>query len=580
MGRIKVLRLLYVVILLAVVVRLFYWQILRSDDLTAMAEQQHFTTSALKAPRGQILSADGAILATNQPIFLLYANPRVLKDKEGTALKLAQTMTEVALSQLEGDTPAKIDPQEILARRDDYLSKLNKDLAWVPLEKNLSLNVKQKLEKLGVEGLGFESGSARMYPEASSAAHLLGFAGSDSLGRQTGYFGLEGFYNGELKGSGGELTEEKDARGLPILMGTFLKKEPQNGDTLVLNIDRTVQHIVEKRLKAGMEKYKAKDGSVVVMDPKTGAVVAMASYPNYDPNKFDNFPKEYFKNSVVASSYEPGSTFKVLVMAAALNENLVKPETKCDSCDGPVQISGYFIRTWDNKYYPDTTMTDVIVHSDNTGMAYVAKKLGLDKMYQYIQNFGFGALTQIDLQDESSPDIRSKNEWHEIDLATSSFGQGVAVTSLQMVRAVSAIANGGFLMEPHIVKEIRMKDKVKKIEPKVVGHPLAETTAKTVAAMMVEAVEKGEAKYLILKGYKIAGKTGTAQIPIAGHYDPNKTIASFVGFAPADDPKFVMLVKYEEPSSSIFGAETAAPTFFEITKELLMYYNISPTISN
>ena len=222
-------------------------------------------------------------------------------------------------------------------------------------------------------------------------------------------------------------------------------------------------------------------------------------------------------------------------------------------------------------------MTDVIIHSDNPGMVFVGRKLGVDKMYSYIQNFGFGNLTQIDLQDESSPDIRPKNDWKEIDLATASFGQGIAATPIQVVRAVATIANGGYLMEPHIVQSIQENDKTTIIKPKVVGHPINEETAKKVTQMMVEAVEKGEAKVFAIKGFKIAGKTGTAQIPVAGHYDPNKTIASFVGFAPAEDPKFVMLVRYAEPSSSIFGAETAAPTFFAIAKELLMYYNVAPS---
>lgn len=557
MARIRFLRFCFLLFLLAILIRLFYWQVIRFDDLTIRAESQHLSTSTLDAPRGLILASDGSILAANKPTFLLFANPKLLEDKKEAAKKLAAV--------LEKDESGEI------------LAKLRDDLSWVALQKDLDLEVKKEIEELNLAGVGFDSQSRRYYPEASSAGHILGFVGADSLGRQMGYFGIEGFYNGELKGSGGVLAEEKDARGLPILMGRFLKKEPQSGYALTLNIDRTVQHLVEKKLKLGMEKYGAKVGSVVVMEPKTGAILAMATFPNYDPNNFTEFPKESYKNPIVASSFEPGSTFKVLVMAAALNEDLVKADTKCDSCSGPVQISGYSIRTWNNKYQEEPTMTDVIVHSDNTGMVFTARKLGIDKLYKYIEDFGFGALTQIDLQDESSPDIRPKEEWREIDLATASFGQGVAVTPIQMVRAVSVIANGGYLMEPQVVREIKMRDRVKRIEPKVLSRPISEMAAKVTVGMMVEAVEKGEAKYLAPKGYKVAGKTGTAQIPIAGHYDPNKTIASFVGFAPADDPKFVMLVIYNQPSSSIFGAETAAPTFFEIAKELLLYYNIPPS---
>ncbi|KKQ78481.1 MAG: Peptidoglycan glycosyltransferase [Candidatus Daviesbacteria bacterium GW2011_GWF2_38_6] len=313
------------------------------------------------------------------------------------------------------------------------------------------------------------------------------------------------------------------------------------------------------------------------MDPKTGAILALASFPSYDPIKYFSFSSDYYKNPIVADTYEPGSTFKVLVMAAALNEELVEPDTTCDICNGPVQLGGFAIRTWNNKYYPDTTMKDVIIHSDNTGMVFTGMKLGLDKFHEYLENYGFGEPSDIDLQDESSPDLRPKDEWREIDLATASFGQGIAITPIQMVRAVASIANGGYLMEPHVVREIKDEKNTFEIKPKMIRQVIKENTAKIMTEMMVKAVDEGEAKWAKPKGFKIAGKTGTAQIPVAGHYDPNKTIASFVGFAPADDPKFVMLVLYNQPSSSIFGSETAAPTFFEIAKELFVYYKIAPT---
>lgn len=564
--RIKFLRAAYFIILFAITARLFYWQVIRFDDLSAMADQQHLVSFRLEAPRGLILSSDGSVLGSNEPRFLLYGLPKEIKDvdRDKVALKIAEVLTSV-------------NPPDFQSLRENLRAKLFQDLYWVNLEKDLDLETKVKIEKLDISGIGFENQTTRFYPEASSAAHVLGFVGADAVGKDTGYFGIEGYYNGQLRGVGGVMTEEKDARGLPILMGKFFKQAPKKGNDVVLNIDRTVQYIVEKKLKAGVEKYGAKSGSAVVMDPKTGAILAMASFPNYDPNNFAGYPKEHYKNPIVADSYEPGSTFKVLVMAAALSEDLVEPDTVCDNCSGPVSISGYSIRTWNNKYQKDLTMTDTIIHSDNTGMVFVGRKLGVDKFYDYIQKFGFGRLTGIDLQDETSPDIRPKGSWKEIDLATASFGQGIAATSLQVVRGVASIANGGKIMEPQIAKEIRGTDKVTKIKPKVLGQPISEEAAKAVTEMMVRAVKEGEARVFAPKGFKVAGKTGTAQIPVAGHYDPNKTIASFVGFAPADDPKFVMLVRYQEPSSSIFGAETAAPTFFEIAKELFNYYNIAPT---
>lgn len=564
--RINFLRLLFLGLLLGIVIRLFYWQILMADWLKASAENQHFENISLPAVRGQILSNDGFALAGSRPTFLLFAQPQILSDKEKVELS-------IILSKI-----LAIDKTEELNFKNDFLNKLNKDLYWVPLFKNLNQEIKKKIEVLRLKGIGFEESTARFYPEGSSSAHLLGFVGSNQRGEDQGYFGLEGFYNGELKGVPGQIRQERDAFGLPILFGSFLGRSGRNGKTLELNIDRSVQFIVENTLRTSQEKYGARAASAVVMDPKTGAILAMASYPNYDPITYTNFPKEFYKNPSVADQYEPGSTFKVLVMSAALNEDLVKPDTKCDNCSGPVQIGGFDLRTWNNQYFPNISMADTIIHSDNTSMVFVGKKLGLDKLYDYFKNFGFGKPTGIDLQDEFSPDLRPKNSWREIDLATASFGQGIAVTPIQMITAISSIANGGYLMEPHMVKKIIDESGgVYEIKPRIVRQVLNEPSTKMVTEMMVRAVEEGEAKWTKAKGFKVAGKTGTAQIPVAGHYDPNKTIASFVGFAPADNPRFVMLVRFDQPSSSIFGAETAAPAFFEIAKRLFVYYKIAPT---
>lgn len=559
--RIFWLRAFFIFLFLCIVIRLFYWQIIRAEFLQSQADNQHFTDTKLDAVRGNIFFSDRSILASSNPSFTLYGLPKeITKDQ--------RIQVTYALAKVLSDSAIDVD---ILAK--DIVNKLEQDLYWVSLKKNISSDQKKQIEKLNLSGIGFNQGSSRFYPEGSSSAHLLGFVNSDAKGN----FGLEGYYDGELKGIFGLMRHEKDALGLPILIGSFLTNDARNGKNLILNVDRSIQYIVEQALKTGVEKYGAKAGSVVVMDPATGGILAMASFPNYSPATYFDFPKEFYRNPVVADQYEPGSTFKVLVMAAALDEDLLKSDTKCDNCSGPVSISGFSIRTWNNKYYPDSTMKDVIVHSDNTGMVFAARKLGLDKFYSYIENFGFGASTNIDLQDESSPDIRAKNSWGEIDLATASFGQGIAVTPIQMVTAVSAIANGGNLMEPHMVKEISGENGSFVIKPKVVRRVIKDSTAQVIKEMMLAAVEEGEARTFKIKGFKVAGKTGTAQIPVAGHYDASKTIASFVGFAPADDPKFVMLVRYDEPSSSIFGAETAAPTFFEIAKQLLLYYKIAPT---
>lgn len=563
--RVSVLKIFFLISFLSIIGRLFYWQVINAERLQAQAEGQHFKDLKVGALRGNIYYSDGAILASSHPIFSLYALPKTIPaDKK---LSLAY-----ALAKILQEDQTEVDP---LAK--DILNKLSQDLYWVQLKKNIDLETKKKIEALDLPGLGFEQSSGRFYPEGSQAAHILGFVGSDAKGGDTGYFGLEGYYEGELKAVAGLIRHEKDALGLPILIGRFTTFEARNGKDLILNIDRSIQFTLEQALKKGLEKYGAKAASGVVMDPQTGGILAMATYPNYDPLKYFNFPKEFYKNSIVADQYEPGSTFKVLVMSAAINEEAVKPDTQCDVCTGPINLGGFTIRTWNNRYFPQTSMKEVIIHSDNTGMVFVGQKLGADKFYSYLENFGLGKATGIDLQDESAPDLRSREEWREIDLATASFGQGIALTPIQMVRVVAAIANGGNLMEPHLVRQIKDERSFFEIKPKVIRQVIKEPTARLMTEMMVQAVDEGEAKWAKPKGFKIAGKTGTAQIPIAGHYDPNKTIASFVGFAPADDPKFVMLIRYDQPSTSPYGSETAAPTFFEIAKELFNYYKIAPS---
>lgn len=565
MLRIFWIKFFFLTVFLALIARLFYWQVIKADYLQVQAEKQHFTDIKEGALRGNIFFNDGSVLASSNPSFSLFGQPKLIAKEQ--KVEVGYSLAKILAKEQTGI--------EDLAK--DFINKLSADLYWVSLQRNIPYDQKKEIENLNLAGIGFDQTSARFYPEGSSSAHLLGFVGADATGENRGYFGLEGYYDRELRGISGLSRYEKDALGSSILIGDFLTSKAKNGKDLVLNIDRSVQFIVESVLKNGLEKYGAKAASAVVMDPKTGGILALASYPNYDPQAYGDFPKEFYKNPAVADQYEPGSTFKVLVMSGAINEDLVKPDTICDICSGPLSLGGFTIRTWNNKYYPNTSLKDVIVHSDNTGMVFTAKLLGLDKFYSYLENYGFGQPTDIDLEDESTPDLKPKNEWREIDLATASFGQGIAVTELQMIRAVGAIANGGNLMEPHIVKEIKDENTIFEIKPKIIRQVIKESTAQIIKEMMVAAVDEGEAKFAKPKGFKIAGKTGTAQIPVAGHYDANKTIASFVGFAPVDNPKFVMLVRYDQPSSSIFGSETAAPTFFEIAKQLFTYYNIAPT---
>lgn len=575
--RLKILPLVFSLIGVLVIIRLFYWQIIKGQELKAIAERQHFESLELPSLRGEIRASDGSLLVGNQANYLVYAEiPKLKSQVSQTAKALAPVLAGLSKTTTSAELNLKVLIPQKTKNIQDALLKEN--IVWVPLAHKVDDKTKHEIEKLDLLGIGFEREDTRFYPEASMAAHLLGFVGSNDQGQDQGYFGLEGKYNLELKGRPGFLRQEKDAQGRPILLGKIETQPSEDGRSLVLGLDRTVQYSIERRLKEGVEKYGAKSGTVIVANPKSGEILGMASYPSYNPQSFPLYTPDLYPNPIIASAYEPGSTFKVLVMAAALNEGVVKAETRCEECSGPRNISGYTIRTWNNKYYPESTMTEVIQHSDNVGMVYAAEKLGLQKFYRYLLEFGIGEATGIDLQEESSPGLRPLRDWRQLDLATAAFGQGIAVTPIQMLQAVGAIGNGGVLMEPHVVKEvIDSKGKVMKIKPRAVRQVISPKTSSVLTEIMINAVDKGEAKWAKPEGFRIAGKTGTAQIPIAGHYDTDKTIASFVGFAPADNPRFVMLVTLREPTSSPWGSETAAPLWFAVSRDLFNYFGILPT---
>ena len=577
MDRLKIFQILIFIIATVIIARLFYWQFISKIDTSLKASRQE---SEIPAPRGEIYTRDGFPLVANQEAFLIYGKPSEIKNPKAAAEILAPYLISEKYAtpgaQLSEEEKVKKE-EEIREKETEIAGRLaNRNLFWVQIARKVPSFVKGLLEAKKVEGLGFEADEKRFYPEASMAAALLGFVGSDKFGQDTGYFGLEGYYDRRLKGKPGRLGQESDPFGLPILVGKYRPIKPEKGSSLKLSIDRVMQFIVEDKLRLATEKYGAKSGTVIVADPKTGRILALATFPTYNPALRLAFDESLYKNPAVADTYEPGSTFKLITMSAALDLGTVEPNTKCDICTGSRQIGGFEISTWNKKYWPNSTMTQIIEHSDNIGMTFVADKLGRDKLYNYIVKFGFGNPTGIDLQEESSGFVRDKDEWREIDLATTSFGQGIAVTPIQMVQAVSAIANGGKLITPKVVEKIT-NDEEESVKPDDIRQVISPKTAAQITEMMTNAVQNGEARAFAPKGYRIAGKTGTAQIPVAGHYDPNKTIASFVGFSPADDPKFVMLVLFNEPSSSPFGSETAAPTFFEIAKEIFNYLGIPPS---
>ena len=578
LDRIKVFQIIIYVVAFFVIARLFYWQFIAKVEGTF---ESIISDSFLPAPRGEIYDLSNFPLVTNQEAFLIYGKPH---DLDQNPEEVAKTVAPYLISEkyatksagLSEDEQKKKD-EEIKAKEEELIKRLSdKNLFWVQLGRKLPKDVKEEIEAKKIRGLGFEPDQKRFYPEASMAAQLLGFVAFDKIGQDTGYWGLEGYYDRKLRGKPGRLGQETDPLGFPILVGKYRPIASQKGASLYLTLDRVVQFIVEEKLKQAVEKYGAKEATVIIAQPQTGNILSMATYPTYNPSLFLEFDESLYKNPAVADTFEPGSIFKVVAMSAALDLSIVQPTTRCDVCSGPRQIGGYEISTWNKKYYPNSTMTEVIEHSDNVGMTFVSGKLGIDKFYDYINKFGFGRRTGIDLEEESTGFLREKKDWKTIDLATTSFGQGIAVTPIQMVQAVSTIANKGKLVSPHVVAKIASGDKEEKINSNEERQVISPKTAAQITEMMVNAVENGEAKAFAPKGYRIAGKTGTAQIPVSGHYDPNKTIASFVGFAPANDPRFVMLVRFTEPTSSPFGSETAAPTFFAIAKELFNYWAIPP----
>lgn len=574
-DRLNIFKFLIFIFALAIIARLFYWQFLSTYSGRNVYSQEN----VIPPTRGEIFASDNFPLITNQEAFLIYAKPKELKEDPAA---LAKKISPFLISEKYATASAALSPQE-QNQKDGEIKNIeanltkklsDKNLFWVQIARKVAKGAKLKLESLKIAGLGFEPDDKRFYPEGSMAAQLLGFVGSDKFGSDTGYFGLEGYYDKQIRGKPGRIGSEKDPFGFPILVGKYREVKPQKGASLYTTIDRVVQFIVERELAQAVERYGAKEGSVIVEDPKTGHILAMATYPNYNPAFFAEFDPKLYRNPVVADTYEPGSTFKLVTMSAALDLSVVGPEVRCDVCSGPRQIGGFEISTWNKKYYPDSTMTEVIQHSDNIGMTFVSEKLGLDKFYSYIGKFGFGQKTGIDLQEETPAPIRAKKDWHTIDLSTVAFGQGIAVTPIQMLQAVSTIASGGKLISPKVVAKIVDNGEEELVKPDFEKQVISPKTAAQITEMMVNAVDRGEAQAFKPGGYRIAGKTGTAQIPLAGHYDPAKTIASFVGFAPADDPKFVMLVRFTEPTSSPFGSETAAPTFFAIARDLFNYYGI------
>lgn len=551
---------------LGLIARLVYWQIIKGQELSISARSQHSSSQITDAPRGNIIASDGSYWVLRDASWLTFANANLIKKAPD---KIANILAPFFV-----DDPKNRD--ELLAETERLIGLLSKKSSYIPLKQKVQDDVKKNIEALDIDGLGFESAEDRFYPEASAAAQILGFVGKDENGSNIGYFGLEGYYNLPLEGKPGFVGGERDAKGNPILINGTKQISAIAGVDLITSVDKRIQILTESKLKEGIDKYGATGGSVTIMDPVSGRILAMASYPSFDPSKYQNFNDAVFKNPVISDSFEPGSIIKPIVMAAGLDAGVVTPDTTCDICSGPLKLDKYLIKTWNNEYHPAISMTDVIVNSDNVGMSFVGQKLGSDRMYDYLTKFGIGKDSGIDLQGEAAPSLRKRGIWNVVDLATASFGQGVAVTGIQMIRAVSVLANGGYLVTPSVVDKIQGDGWSEPVKVSAKTRVISERSATEATQMMVEAADRGEAKWAKIPGFTVAGKTGTAQIPVEGHYDPTKSNHSFIGFAPVGKPKFIMLVTLNSPTGSPWAAETAAPLWYGIARDLFPYLGISP----
>jgi cell division protein FtsI (penicillin-binding protein 3) len=560
-------------LMIGVTARLFYWQVIHRTRLQEEAENQYRRTITHLGQRGKILTSDGYALATNSPVYRLFAQPHLLKK---TPLEMSETLAPLLVD----ITPEVATQPAMLAKqREDIksyiLERLNlPDRKWIALQQRVTNSQKQAIEELKITGIGFEEYFVRDYPEASTAAHVLGFVGKNQEGEDQGYFGVEGALDKELRGQADKQTFNKDALGFHLFFDQLEETPVTNGRDVVLTLRRDVQHTVEESLKAGIEKYGAVEGEVIVIEPQTGKILALAAFPNYEPEFFYKYPPETHKNPLVTDLYEPGSTFKVLTVSAGIDTKSITEDTLCTKCDHARKINEYTIKTWNDQYNSNINMKDALAKSDNTAMIFIAELLGEQQFVDYVKKFGIGEATNVELQEDVPTPFRK--DWKFIDLATSSFGQGIATTGLQMTRAVAAIANDGKMMRPTIVEKVIDHQQGKEIlvQPVEERQVIDAETAKRVAAMMEYAASSGEAKWTRSKTHSVAGKTGTAQIPIAGHYDDDKTIASFIGFSPVENPRFVMLVKLREPQSSPWAAETAAPLWYSIANKLYLLLNV------
>jgi len=528
-----------------IVLRLFQIQVVRHEFYKKEIQKRISVDETFLVKRGDIFSRDNAPIVINLMSFDLIAVPAYIENGIEVALKLAPYL---GFSEEEKSGKQVIEETEETKNFKDLVIRLsNKNDFYELLARDLTLDQMRQIESFNLKGINFETKYRRYYPEKETFGQITGFFGwSDQ--QQKGQYGLEENFDKNLN----------------------------EGDSLTLTIDNLLQFFVNEKLKEALEKYEAESGEIIILDPRTGEILSMVSLPSFDPNQYSKITDfSLFKNPVISNEFEPGSIFKVITMAAGLAEKKITPETTYIDT-GEVKIGPDVIKNAGNKIYKEQSMTNVLEKSINTGAVFVANKLGINSFRDYVQKFGFGSLTGIELSAEGEGNISNLNKKEGIYLATCSFGQGLSVTPLQMVVAVSAIANKGKLMKPFIVKEIeKINGDITKTDPQTEREVIKEEVAADLIKMMVAVTETGDIKSAQISGFFVAGKTGTAQIPEKGEYT-EKTNHSFVGFFPAQNPIFTILVKLQNPKKGKYAESTAAPLFREIGKFLVESYNLEP----
>lgn len=540
--------------------QLVRWQVVERDRFVYMVQSRSTSDEQRPLRRGRILDRGGHPLALDIIAYQITATPRWISQYENVS-EIANRLSVLLDLPLEKVT-----------------AKLSSDAPWVLLRHRVSREVGETLRKWDVLGVHVTPWPQRGYPEGTLAAHLLGFVTEE----RHGFYGIEGYYD-RLLAFPTRLNEKNEISDtMPSFAATgALPFDPaeitaEGSPDLVLTVDRVIQHIAEEELEAAISQHQASGGTIIVMDPRSGAILAMASRMVYDPERYDEVPPERWADPAVTWDYEPGSVFKIVTVAAALDSGLVRSDSIFED-RGVIEVGGRTIYNWDRLAHGKVTVVEAMAFSLNTVMAQISTELGPKRFYAYAQRFGFGQPTGVDLAGESKGQLKlpSDAEWHESDLGANAFGQGLAVTPLQMACAVAAIANGGTMMVPHSLKEVVSENQTWTRHPTVARQVVTAKTAAQLTEILIVAVEKGAPKSIV-PGYTIAGKSGTAEIPIPGGYDPQATIASFVGYAPAHDPRFLILVKVDRPRDTPWGAAVAAPVFRNIAQRLFVIMDIPP----